>query len=221
MCFSAGASFGAGVLLAGASIASLKKVEKPSQLMFAFVPIIFSIQQLTEGLVWVALNHHSSWKNIPAYIFLFIAQLVWPIWVPLSVLLLEKNENHKKALITFLFLGFSLALYLGYCLLFYKVDAHIIPYHIHYDLYFPQKYNSIVGGVYFLATIIPPFLSTQRRMAILGSFNLLSFIITELFFDDYLISVWCFFSALISWRVFLVMRDLQEDYHRELNTAVQ
>ncbi len=46
-------------------------------------------------------------------------------------------------------------------------------------------------------------------MISLGLLNLTSLIITMIFFEDYIISVWCFFSALISWNVILVMKDLE------------
>jgi hypothetical protein len=221
MCFSTSASFGASAILAVAGIVSLKKAEKPSQLLFALVPVIFSIQQFTEGFVWIALNnHYEDWKNIPIYSFLFIAQVLWPLWVPLSVLLIEENEDHKKVLMLFVCFGAALALYLAYCLLFYKIDAVITPYHIHYELYFPKEYNSVVGVIYFMTTIIPPFISTQKKMTLLGVFNFLSFIITEIFFDDYLVSVWYFFSALISWQVFLVMKNMNQPHAGKLRTSL-
>ena len=210
MCFSASASFSASAILAVAGMISLKKVEKPSQLPFAFVPVLFSLQQFTEGLVWIALKDHEHWKNIPIYLFLFIAQVLWPFWVPLSVWLIEENEHRKKELQVFLFSGSILSLYLGFCLFFYKADAIITPYHIHYELYFPQNITTLVGIIYFLSTIIAPFLSTHKRMKFLGTFNLLSFIVSEIFFKDYLVSVWCFFSALISWEVYLVMKNMKK-----------
>ncbi len=219
MCFSASASFGASAILAVAGIASLKKVERPSQLFLALVPVIFSLQQFSEGWVWVALNHQKDWQEIPIYFFLFVAQVIWPLLVPLSVFLIEKNEGHKKALAVFLTFGASLAIYLCWCLFFYKADAIRTPYHIHYELYFPQKFNAVVGAIYFLATIVPPFLSTHKKLYLIGGFNLLSFMITALFFDDYLVSVWCFFSALISWQVYLVVKDLNETHNQEYKTA--
>jgi hypothetical protein len=50
MCFSAGASFGAGIILAVISVASLKKVKHTPHNFFAIIPLIFCIQQISEGL---------------------------------------------------------------------------------------------------------------------------------------------------------------------------
>ncbi|MEO8086787.1 MAG: DUF6629 family protein [Bacteroidota bacterium] len=211
MCFSATASFGASSILAVAGIASLKKAENKSQILFASIPIIFSIQQFTEGFVWLSLTHsdYNHWQNILINIFLSLAQVVWPIWVPLSILLLEKNTKRRKAMKIFLSLGILLAAFLAHRLLFYHATAEITPYHIHYALDFPyEQYTIILSIFYFLTTIVPPFLSDAKRMTSLGLLNLTSFIITIVFFENYVVSVWCFFSALISWEVFLVMKNL-------------
>jgi hypothetical protein len=51
MCFSANASFGAGIILAVISVASLKKVQYSTHIYFAAIPLIFCIQQITKGLL--------------------------------------------------------------------------------------------------------------------------------------------------------------------------
>jgi hypothetical protein len=51
MCFSASASFGAGIVLAVIGVATIKKREQPSQIYFATIPFLFSIQQVSEGFL--------------------------------------------------------------------------------------------------------------------------------------------------------------------------
>ncbi len=211
MCFSATASFGASAILTVAGVAALRKVETKSQIPFAAIPVIFAFQQFTEGFVWLSLNHpnYNHWQKIPINIFLVIAQAVWPFWVPFSFLLIEKNEKRKKALKILVGLGSVVSIFLAYQVLFYPVSAAITPLHIHYALHFPEGTFSIAVTIfYFLATIVPPFLAGGKRMTSLGLLNLMSFIVTVVFFENYVISVWCFFAALISWEVFLAMKDL-------------
>jgi len=90
MCFSATASFGAGVVLAAIGIASIKKVNHPSQILFAAIPLIFCVQQVTEGFLWLgfAKPDYASLQQFTTNTFLFIAQVAWPLCVPLSILLL-------------------------------------------------------------------------------------------------------------------------------------
>jgi len=97
MCFSANASFGAGIILAVISVASLKKVQYPTHIYFAAIPLIFCIQQIIEGLLWLALTDpvYTSLEKVTTYSFLFFAQVIWPIWIPFAVLSLEKNRKYK------------------------------------------------------------------------------------------------------------------------------
>ena len=213
MCFSATASFGASAILTVAGVAALSKVKTKSQIPFAAIPLIFAFQQFTEGFVWLSLTHpdYNHWQKIPITIFLVLAQAVWPFWVPFSFLLIEENDKRKTALKILLGLGTFVLSFLAYRVFFYPVSAAIIPLHIHYTLNFPEGVFSIAVTVfYFLATIVPPFLAGGKRMTSLGLLNLMSFIVTIVFFENYVISVWCFFAALISWEVFLAMKELNE-----------
>ncbi len=207
MCFSASASFGAGILLSAISIATIKHVEKPSQLYFACIPIIFSIQQFSEGFLWLALtnSHYAYLQEEMTYLFLFFAQIVWPSWVPFAILKLEKEEKSRTILKILLGIGISVSLYLGYCLIAFDTGAQIIDYHISYK----QSYPIIWGGngdyLYIIATIVPTLISNIKQMWTLGIIIFISYVITALFYSDYVISVWCFFAALISIAVLLII----------------
>jgi hypothetical protein len=208
MCFSANASFGIGTVLMVAGIASVKKINMPSQIMFATIPLLFAIQQFTEGIVWLGLTDpaYSNWLKPSTYIFLVFAQVCWPTWVPLSILALEKNEKRKKVLASIALLGISVSTYLAYCLLNYQVDASISKFHIRYDLAFPHAIINYTGIFYLIPTVLPPFFSRIKKMYLLGYINLLSFIVAKLFFGEHIISVWCFFAAALSIIVLLIMR---------------
>ena len=51
MCFSASASFSAGVALLGVSVLTLRATRAPRELPLAAIPLLFALQQLTEGVV--------------------------------------------------------------------------------------------------------------------------------------------------------------------------
>jgi hypothetical protein len=93
MCFSATASFGAGIVLSAIGVASLKKVIHPSQTLFAAIPILFAVQQLCEGFLWLALTHpgYSFLQDFTTYLFLSFAQVLWPLYVPLAVYLFQEK----------------------------------------------------------------------------------------------------------------------------------
>ena len=54
MCFSATASFISGTALCVIGVATLKQTKAPAEIPFALIPLLFGIQQLTEGVIWLS-----------------------------------------------------------------------------------------------------------------------------------------------------------------------
>ena len=198
MCFSAEASFGASAIVLTIGLIAIKKSTTVPQRILSCIPLIFSAQQFTEGILWLSLSHPglSHWNNIATYAFLIFAQVVWPIVVPLSVMLMEKETNNKKVLIGLLVLGIIVSSYLSWCLLFYKVHASVSCNHIRYDVDYPIFKHS--GIIYFMAAALPPIISSIKRLRLFGIIIILSYVVTKVFYEYYLVSVWCFFAAFVS-----------------------
>jgi len=217
MCFSASASFGAGIILSVISVVSIKKVKQTSQIAFAGIPLIFAVQQFTEGLLWLALTHplYAPFERGATYVFLFFAQIVWPVWVPFAILVLAKKNQRKPIEKILVVIGGVVSLYLAYCLASYPVQAKVIGYHIAYGQDYPAGLSHYGGALYIIATIVPPFFSPIKRMWLLGAAILISYIITTLFYTDYIVSVWCFFASIISITVYLVMRQSGKAHNRD------
>jgi hypothetical protein len=211
MCFSASASFGAGIVLAAISIASIKKAQKPSQIYFASIPIIFCVQQVAEGFLWLALTKpvYAPLEHITTYIFLFFAQVVWPLWIPYATLKLEKEEKEKNFQRVLLGIGLLVSSFLGYCLVSYSVEAKIIGYHITYLQDYPIVFGGYGDLLYIIATIAPPLFSNIKKMWLLSITIIISYIITKIFYVDYIISVWCFFSSIISISILIIMDEIK------------
>jgi hypothetical protein len=49
MCFSAGASFAGAVVISAVGVATVRKAKKPTQRLFAGIPLLFGFQQFAEG----------------------------------------------------------------------------------------------------------------------------------------------------------------------------
>ncbi len=214
MCFSSNASFGAGVVLSVIGVASIKKAQTSSQVFFASIPLIFAVQQITEGLLWLALPNpaYSTLQSVTTYIFLFFAQILWPIWVPLSILNLETNAKRRNVHKAFVAIGTIVSLYLGHCLISFPVQAKIIGYHISYGQEYPAGLSGYGALLYMIATIAPPFFSSTKRMWALGSTILISYIITAIFYTGYIVSVWCFFASVISIAVLAIMYEINKSH---------
>ena len=93
MCFSATASFGVGAVLLTSGVATMKKVKEPNLIPFASISLIFAAHQITEGMLWLALTGTalSGWEYQLTYAYIIIAQILWPITLPIAMVLIEKE----------------------------------------------------------------------------------------------------------------------------------
>jgi len=208
MCFSATASFVTGSLLLGGGAASVKIARKPAHIPFAVIPILFGIQQFCEGFLWLVLENesHAKWESILTIAFLLFAQGIWPVWVPFSIWRLEKDEKRKKILASFLIIGGAVSVYLTYCILSFPVSANIRGGHVDYVLDFPHTETYYLAVFYLIPILLSPLVSSVKWMKVIGISIAASFLITKFFFDGYVISVWCFFAAIISIGVLLIVQ---------------
>jgi len=213
MCFSASASFVASGILTIVGVSTIKLSKEKRQYPFAAIPLIFGVQQFCEGLLWLSLTRteFDFLHTYSATTFLIFAQVVWPFWVPLSFYLLEKEINRKKVLAGLSWIGGILAIYLLYRLLSESFHAEIAWNHLRYEIGKENLLAYMVSIFYVISTIVPAFTSSIRKMRIFGAFNLISFIVTVLLFDEYIISIWCFFAAILSLYVYFILKDLNRE----------
>jgi hypothetical protein len=222
MCFSAGASFTAGVLLTVVGSETLRKVHKPSQIALAGIPVFFAAQQFAEGALWLTLGQpsHAGAEKLFTYLFLVMAQIAWPILVPLSVLLLERNKTRRRILQALLFVGAAMGLYYAYRLIVYPMHAEVVSRHIVYQDTAVNSLGLITIALYLFATVGALFVSSTKRVYVLGIIMGLSFIVSALFYIRCLTSVWCFFAAIMSFWVFYIVRDEHRKFHFPKNTRL-
>jgi hypothetical protein len=211
MCFSASISFGAGIVLAVVSVISIQQVRKPYQIYFACIPIIFCAQQFVEGFLWLALTKpfFAPIQQITTYILLFISQFVWPIWIPYAALKLEKEQENIIFQRVLLAIGVFIAFYLGYCLMTYAVEAKISGHTISFSQNYPMKYSIPADLLYIIATIAPPLFLNIRKVWLLAVATIISYTITTLYYENYIVSVWSFFSLIIGASILVIMDEIR------------
>jgi hypothetical protein len=211
MCFSATASFGASAIILGIGIVALTKSTTIPQKIFSSIPLIFAVQQFAEGILWLSLAHSSAayWAKTATYTFLVLAEVVWPIMVPLSIMLLENRSFNRKILRVLTGLGVLVSAYLLYSLLSYKVQASISCSHILYDVSYPPSAMR-ADAFYFAVAVVAPIISSVKRVRLLGLVICLSYIVTKIFYEDYLISIWCYFATAISIIVLSIVIQLNK-----------
>lgn len=214
MCFSPEASFTGGIIILAIGVATIKTIHKPSQIVFASIPLFFGIQQITEGILWVTLSNpeFEIIQKVSTYFFLLMAQALWPIIIPFSVLFMEENKKKIRTLKLLLALGFIISLYYSYCLLNFSVNPQILNYHIIYYNDFPSYLANYGFALYLIATISPLFVSSIPKTYIMGILLFFSCLITGIFFTQYLTSVWCFFAAILSGIIYWILKDSEKAF---------
>lgn len=213
MCFSAGASFAAGTAITAVGVATLKEVKRPSHKLFASVPLIFGIQQLAEGCLWFSLQNqgYETIEMISTYIFLLAAVVLCPFLIPLSVMKMEQDNGRRKTMKLLLVVGLILSAYYAYNIFFFQVSPAIMNCHIYYNIHSIGSLAVPAFLGYLLVTIIPLLLSTEKYILRLGIFMFLSCLVTVFFYKENLTSVWCFFAAIISIMIYVIIRVSQEE----------
>lgn len=204
MCFSMSASLIAGSALSVAGALTIKKANTKKEILFASIPLIFGIQQLMEGAVWFSLARDVHLLNLFAtYGFIIIAYVVWPILIPLSILLLEKKNIHKKILKVLLGLGTLLGLYLLYFIVSKNIVSGINCNSIIYTAPSRTEYGLFLTALYVSVISLSGMFSSYKMVKVLGVVMLTLFVIAYYFYTVSFISVWCFFAAVLSVVIYL------------------
>ena len=204
MCFSAAASFAAAGVLGVSGGLTLAQVKKKSELPFASIPLLFGIQQAIEGAVWVSFGAPVV-NTVATYAYSMFSHVLWPIFVPFSVLMIETDPTRKKILRLFSFIGLFVGLYLLYFIIADPVTAHITKNSIAYHS--PHLYVYPIMALYLIATCGSCLVSSHKIIKIFGVVLFISFAIAAWFFTETFFSVWCFFAAILSIIVYWYFRS--------------
>lgn len=195
MCFSATASLVAGGTLAAVGGLTLSRAKTRKELPLASVPLLFGIQQITDGIVWLSFGMHPL-NDIAIYAYALFSRVFWPIFLPFSILLLETDRARKNVLRLFSLLGLSVGLFFSYFILVGPISAQIVNHCIVYTA--PHPYALTMLTLYLAATYGACLFSSHKAIRIFGWALLASFIISGWFYFETFSSVWCFFAAVLS-----------------------
>jgi hypothetical protein len=203
MCFSANASFAVAATTGVVGILSIAHVSRPSELPLAAMPLLFAMQQTTEGLLWAGLMREvqPDWIAALATIFAVIALVIWPVWTPAAVSLAEADPARRRKIAILLGLGVAVGLYGA-------VHVAAAPYSVspvRHTLSYANgvAYSPVVFAVYAASIVGSLFLSSYRPIRIFGWAVVAGLIVSALFYALAFFSVWCFFAAAGSVLIYL------------------
>jgi len=198
MCFSAEASFIVSGTLLVVGVTTIRKTVYPKDFPVALIPLIFAVQQLIEGLLWVTLAHSDT---SPSQFWLsniygaFIG-IIWPLFAPFAVYRAETDNLRKKIIAMIGLAGVGLAIYTVIGLANEPIIAEIIHHSINYRHHVGSYQLVIV--LYLLATCVPFIFSSYKHLYIAGIIFTIGFFAAYFSYLETFASVWCFFAAVAS-----------------------
>ena len=220
MCFSATGSFSVAAVIAGIGAVAVRRAPPPSHRMLAAVPLLFAAQQVAEGIVWTTIGHpaHAGLQSLGVAVFLGFALVFWPMWVPISLFVAEKNLRRRRALAVLSWIGVLVGGYASVLLIRGRPVAHVAGHSIAYS--YVERGPALVLALYLpgyvLPTVVPFFVSTISRAKLMGTVLIVSLLATFLIERQALTSVWCFFAAILS---VIVVLSLGEDHRLNIRAA--
>jgi hypothetical protein len=170
--------------------------------MFASIPLVFAAQQATEGVVWLTIDGsaHATAHRLAVVAFLGIALVVWPMWLPFSLQLIERSPERRRGLMGLFRVGVGAAAAAVVLLTRSQPVAVIAGHIIRYD-----RSGSATGWLralvllaYVAPTMLPLFVSTAPLARVIGVALATSLVLTALIERTAMTSVWCFFAAILS-----------------------
>jgi hypothetical protein len=118
---------------------------------------------------------------------------------------LEEDKKSKHRMIPFLLIGILIALYSGWLMLNYSITAEIRNYHMYYSIHHPFQTRAFSGLIYLIPTVVSAMVCKTKGIWLFGLLNFLAYLGSKFYFNEHVLSVWCFFAALISVIIYLIL----------------
>lgn len=201
ICFSATASLSTGIALLALGAITVRHAATPAEVPYAAIPMIFGIQQLVEGGLWLGLPAQTLTTHVLAIVYLLFSNVLWPIYVPVAVWLIEPGILRRRIILFPLAAGAATSVFFLAAIVTQPVSATIKVAHIGYHL--PHPHHTIAFTFYAVATCLAPLLSSHKMVRLFGGALIGSMIAAYVIYSIWFASVWCFFAALTSGVVFL------------------
>jgi hypothetical protein len=211
MCFSAQASFTLSGILVGVGVAAIARSASPAHRMLAAAPVLFGVQQAAEGVIWLTVNapSHADTLRLAVDVFLGFALVLWPLWVPLAMQRIERDQARRRILTGLCWLSAIISVSAAVLVSRWQPFATIVGHSIAYS--YPGTSNTalhvLLVVAYIVATIGPFFVSTSKLARTLGITLVVSVVAAGVIRRDSLTSVWCFFAAALSVLIFFAVAD--------------
>ena len=197
MCFSPQVDVVAGVAIAVVAVDAARHCRSARTAPLAALPAIFAFHTFASAFVWWGLSGRRPRRTRArgAAVYLLIAFVLLPIYVPLAVLLIEPAGWRRWALGVLAVAGTVAGLDFLVGLLTGRGEATACASYIDFNV---TGTSSLAAVLYVVATCGAFLLSAQRPLVIWGVLNVVAVGVLALFASRGLPSLWCFWAACTS-----------------------
>jgi hypothetical protein len=207
MCFSPQADTVGGLVVTAIGVDCCRHIgARRERLLLAGLPLLLGVHQLIEVFVWWGAQGRVSnaTGRLAMWVYLFIAFVVLPIYIPLAVLMIEPSRERKRRMIPFVALGGLVSATLLYALIRGPVSVALRPWHLAYTIHLTA--GVVVVGLYVVAICGALLFSGYRHVAIFGLVNLVAVVLLAGLTIDGFASLWCGYAALSAGAIAFHMR---------------
>jgi MFS family permease len=208
VCFSPQADLVGGTVVAGIGIDACWHLRgRREHLLLAALPVVLGVHQLVEAFVWWGLQGHVSHtiERVALWLYLLIAFVLLPTFVPLAVRALEITNRAKRRMLPFVVLGAIVSVVLLAAMLRAPgISVELRPYHLAYGI--NLNHGGLIVSCYVTAVCGALFFSGYRDIALFGLANLVAVVVIAWLTIDGFASIWCGYAALSAGAIALHMR---------------
>jgi hypothetical protein len=199
MCLSAQADLVGGLLIGAIGVDAVRHVgRRHDHLPLAALPLILAFHQLDEAFVWWGLQGHvaESVGRVATWIYLLIAFVLLPVYVPVAVACMEPAGRRRRAIVPLVALGVVVSIVLFAAMVAGPVTAELGDYHVNYDT--GLRSGGFIVLLYVVATCGSLLFSGFRDVALFGIVNLVAVVVLARLTIDGFASLWCAWAAVAS-----------------------
>lgn len=184
-----------------------RRIEVP----FAAIPLLFGVQQLIEGFIWLSLRQEPIADATLTLLYSLFSHVLWPIYIPFAVRLLETVPWRRNAMAVCQAIGLAVGLYLLYFIVGFPVTARVVEGHIAYES--PHFYAIPTMVMYLIGTCAGSIFSSSRIIQVFGALAFVTFLAAYAIHVATFFSVWCFFAAILSLIVLIYLKQSRLGAH--------
>ncbi len=207
MCFSPQADLVGGLAITAIGVDVVRHVQRRrDKMLLAALPLVLGAHQLDEAFVWWGQQGHVSAGvgRVALWIYLLIAFVFLPIFVPIAVCVLEPSKRRRLMMAPFIVIGVAVAAWLFAAMVRGPLGVTIHPYHLAYTI--KPGHGLLVITLYVAACCGTLLFSSYRHVVLFGAVNLLAVAVIAKLTVDGFASVWCGWAAVTSGVIALHMR---------------